>query len=255
MDEKDRRKIEGLLKRSARKYVYPPTPNLAGEWKGAGLQGRSFALRLAMGMALLLVVFASLMAVPDVRARLLEFLQIGAVRVLVPEEQAPTQATSSVPTATLRPVEKLSLYALEELSGRSTLEEARAMVDFELALPGYTGGLGDPDKVFVQQVDAGSQFVIVGWIEQGEAKLVLYIIGPDVFLTKGEPERLQTVEIDGRPGAFVAGPHLLIVQGFHQFGNLMSGPALIWEGEHGLTYRLEANLPLEEMIRIAGSIP
>ncbi len=62
------------------------------------------------------------------------------------------------------------------------------------------------------------------------------------------------MQINGHRAAYIQGGHLLVVQGFHQAGVLVAGPALIWEGGNGLTYRLESDRPLDQLIRIAESI-
>ena len=67
------------------------------------------------------------------------------------------------------------------------------------------------------------------------------------------PQTLAVVEVNGQPGAYVRGEHMLIVDGEVQFGFLVDAPALIWE-QGQLTYRIEANLPLEELLLIAESL-
>lgn len=244
MTELQHRGLEERLRRYGRALEYPATPNLAAStFKGRAYRPTSGLQRLAWALTVVLLITVTL-SVPSVRAQLVEWLQIGGVAIErrsdgVPEQESPRAAT----------------YALEDLSGETSLAEARAVASFPIILPEYPANLGDPDRVFLQSVDKDRQFVILAWGDEVTADLVLYVIGPGVSLTKGAPQTITEVSIDGRPGAYLEGPHLLVIQGLHQFGVLVPGPALVWEGDNGLTYRLEADLALDDLILIAESIP
>ena len=246
--------LEGRLRRLAQDFSYPQTPDFAFT---PSRPRRSVRLlpRPAQALALASVLLLALVAVPGVRAVLLDFLQIGTVRIQVPLSPASPQVAATVASTASSTSQIQTLYALEDLNGQTTLELARQIVDFELSLPGYPADLGEPDYVFVQQVEGTRYFVILVWTSNGRPEIALYSIGPGVFITKGEPTTLQELEVNGRPAAFVEGGHLLIVRGFSQFGGLVDAPTLIWEGSDGLTYRLEAQLPLDEIVKIAESIP
>lgn len=75
-----------------------------------------------------------------------------------------------------------------------------------------------------------------------------------VAAINGHLPAAEELQINGHRAAYIQGGHLLVVQGFHQAGVLVAGPALIWEGGNGLTYRLESDRPLDQLIRIAESI-
>jgi hypothetical protein len=79
------------------------------------------------------------------------------------------------------------------------------------------------------------------------------VIGEGVQLTKGAPEVIDVVEVNGELAVFTLGTHQLSVDGSQQPAKLVNAPTLIWV-QDGITYRLEADLPLDEMIRIAESL-
>jgi hypothetical protein len=70
--------------------------------------------------------------------------------------------------------------------------------------------------------------------------------------------RLLDVEVRGVPGFWIEGePHVFLYEdadGVIQFETIrLAGNVLLWE-ENGVTIRIESALPLEEVLRIAGSL-
>src|SRR3990172_5034110 len=110
-------------------FPYPATPNLApavrralgpAASRPAPRRGLAWAGLAAAGM-----LIAALLAVPGVRAGLLEFLQIGAVRIQLGPTATPTASptaapspsgTPPAPTATARPTPTL-LASVLDLAG------------------------------------------------------------------------------------------------------------------------------------------
>src|SRR6185369_9775398 len=93
------------------------------------------------------------------RAAIIDFIQIGVVRIfraeptpsLPPNQEAPT---TKVPvTATPVPTSQPLIPFLEKLAGEMTLEEAQKAVKYPILLPSYPSALGKPDRVFVQDAD------------------------------------------------------------------------------------------------------
>ena len=254
MNETQIAQLEARLRAGASAFVYPPTPDLAEKVLRAGNQPLPQARRMAWALAAVAVALASLLAVPEVRARIAEFLQIGAVRIL--EDQPTAMATvGDEGVVPLRPTDEIQVISVLDLPAETSLEAARDAVDFPIALPSAPGFADKPDKVFLQEFDR-SYYAILVWIEEGstsEIELALYVIGPGIELSKSPPQTLAVVEVNGQPGAYVQGEHMLMVDGEVQFGILVDAPALIWE-EGQLTYRIEANLPLEELMLIAESL-
>jgi hypothetical protein len=250
MNNKAGAHLESRLTAAAGVMVYPRTPDLASSFLRRKPAAR-LQPRLAWAIALLLVALTSLLLVPEVRARLAEFLQIGAVRVFLPQPTETTQAGTPTATSTRVPTEIIT--SVLELDGETTLESARAYVDFPIDLPTYPGELGNPDHVFLQSLPHGS-YVVLAWVDEvGDMELAMYVIGQGVSLEKGVPGIIEAVEVGGVLGIVATGEYYLSVEGTMQPVKLVRGPVLIWVRD-GITYRLEAELTVDELIRIAESI-
>lgn len=271
MDAKHPIPLEEQLHSWSQEMTYPPTPDIA-EAVARRLQDQDSAtkrprLRPAWALAVILLVLAALMAVPAVRAQVLEYLQIGAIRIFL---SAPTptvtqaEARFSLMTGTpgrlpgtATPVPTLRFYpGLEVLAGETSLAEAQGKLDFEIRIPGYPTDLGQPERVFLQ--DLGGQAVLLVWMAPGETKRIrlnLLLMGPGTFAEKGLAPVIQETTVAGRPAFWTEGPHLLHLGGDkHQYVPLVvEGNILVWE-QDGITYRLESDLSLEEAVKVAESL-
>lgn len=248
---------EEHLKAVARTFPYPPTPDLAGAVQQRlahrGALPRGFRLlrpTLAFLLALIMLL-AGLWVVPSVRAALLEWLQIGAVRIwLVEPTPNPTSAPQPIPTP---------LVSLFDLAGATTLTEAQQQAGFPLRLPTYPADLGAPDHVFVQQTNGW--FVVLLWMEptdRQQVRLVLYEVGPGVGLEKGMPTVLRETLVKGQPAIWIEGTHYLKqVNGDWGMVRFIDQEVLVWreavDGQE-ITYRLETALPEAQAIAIAESL-
>lgn len=272
-------RLENLLGESASVFEYPQTPDIAGatEWEaprrrripGVLLPGQ----RLAWGIALLLVLLAGLMAVPPVRAQILEFLQIGAIRILLSQPSAtpsPTitasppsgasratdlSATPSdrptaapVPTSTPRPFPF-------QLSRPITLSEAEAATGLRAWLPAHPDDLGRPDLVFAE--DFGGPALILIWLDPNQPEKVrlslMQLIG-NALLEKFPPQVISETQVNNQPALWTEGAHTLRYRSGVQIVEvLVEGNVLIWQ-EAQITYRLEGDFALEEAVRIAESL-
>ena len=250
MDDRRLAHLEVSLQQAGRLLQYPVTPDIATHT--APRRTRP-APRLAWATAALLALAASLLAVPDVRARVLAALQVGGVQISLPAE-----GVSKLSTA--KPLAKAlgqygEIIPVADLSGALSLAQARQQAGFEIALPRYPAGLGEPDRVYLQG-EADAHYVILVWLDDEDAakvEMALYILGPGVRLYKDEPEVVERLWIHDSLGALVIGDHFLSTHSDTYRGLLVQAPALIWQlGD--LTYRIEANLPVREIIRIAESI-
>lgn len=249
---------EDRLRSAAASFPYPRTPDLAGRALAAVQApgtGRAVprpsrlcaaALRLALAAVVLLL---SLLAVPGVRAALVEFLRFGPVRIFLtaptpsPTFAAPTQAPTLLPS-------------LLELAGRTSLESAQARVDFPIRIPGYPQDLGLPDYVFLQDLDGPA--LLLAWSDPdnpAQVALALQQLSPGSFaVEKFQPERVESVEVHGKPALWTSGPYLVrFTNGELDLWRMTPGHVLIWrEGDY--TYRLETGLPLETAVKIAESL-
>lgn len=179
--------------------------------------------------ALLVVVMGiGLMSVADIRARVLDMLQIGAVRIYI--ETLEYDA---------------SPLTLDDLQGETTLTEAQAVLDTL-----YTVGNRQPDRVFVQE-DNLSIFI---WLDGQAIDYALYQIPqPNWFAVKSAAS-VEVVELNNRQAYWINHPHpvTFINQDTAQthLVYLVTGNVLIWnEGRHSL--RLETGKTLEESLALA----
>ena len=244
---------------------YPSTPNLQARLRIEAMpalqlqQTRSlFIRRAAFAVLALLLIGVFVMVVPPARAAVLKWLRIGAVQITL---QEPTSVPTHTPlptgtptalklTATPRP-----LSSVLDLGGETTLESARRQLRFHIKLPSYPSSIGQPDAAFVQEL--GDQTVMLVWVDPAQPRkvtLALQIMGPNAFVEKVKPRKLQDTRVKGQPALWASGEYLLLSRrGSFDIRRLITGNTLIWT-EGDITYRLETNLPMEEAVKIAESV-
>ena len=152
----------------------------------------SSSRKLAWTLAILLLTFISLMAVPTVRAAVIEFIQIGVVRIFPSNEPMPNQTPEPQTTQTAVPTSLIPF--LESIAGETSLEEAREIARYPIALPSYPADLGEPDRVFVQE--AAEAMVILVWADQGnpqQVEMSLHLIPQYSWVIK--KANFETVEL------------------------------------------------------------
>lgn len=254
--------LEARLRQAARHLPYPPAPDVA-----AALRSRprpaARPSRLAarwVWLTLLIVGLAAILGgVPPVRATVVQFLRLGAVRIFLTE---PTPTALLSPTATplptgepVHPPTATPLASLLDLAGETSLAEAQAQLDFPIRLPAEPPELGPPDKVYLQ--DFQGQLVVLVWLapeRPEQVRLSLHLLGPDAFAGKGAPETIDETTVHGQRALWVTGPHLFWLEGGQMTSRrLVEGNTLIW-GEGEITYRLESDLSLSEAVKIAESL-
>jgi hypothetical protein len=258
--------FETRVRSITKRMEYPRTPDIAGAVSARLRQPthpRFISRRLAWSLTLALILLSSLMLIPPVRAAILEFIQVGVVRIFraeptpvvtpqpVPSVQMPVTATP-VPTATPQAL----LPLLERLAGEMTLEEAQTRVGYPILLPSYPTDLGKPDRVFVQEADGPMTFLV--WLDPqnpAEIRMSLHFLPPDSWaIKKVEPTMIEETQVNGNYAIWAVGPYpLRYKSGDLEYLRLIDGHVLIWQdGE--ITYRLETDLPMEEAIKIAESL-
>jgi len=213
---------------------------------------------IVVGLAILLI---ALIAVPPVRAQLIQWIRIGAVEIFrleptpTPSPVAPSVPAVS-PSLTPAPTPTI-LHSPLDLAGQTTLEAAREkVVSFPIRLPGYPEDLGEPDQIYLQ--NPGGPVVIMVWFEEGSSgdiRMVLYEIGPTAQgFEKFDPRVIEETTVNGQPAVWVVGPYMLKARnGDMRVARLIEGATLIWV-EDEITYRLETNLTLDEARQIADSL-
>lgn len=233
------------VRRLAKQFRYPPTPDLVGTRQRAFGRARPGGRRLLWAAALLGLALLVAFSVPSVRAGILDFFQIGAVRIF-PTSPAGTPR----PTLTAAP----PVPGLFDLAGETTLESAREQIPFPILLPSYPPDLGEPDRVYVQM---DGPMVILVWLDpSGKAPaLSLHEIAPgSITLTKMEPHVIQETQVNGDYAVWATGVYVLELRnGDRDFRRLVNGNTLIWRAGE-ITYRLETQLPLEQALKIAESL-
>lgn len=258
--------FEAQLRSVASRMEYPRTPDIAGVVSARLRQPtrpRLISKPLAWSLTLALIVLSSLMLIPPARAAILEFIQVGVVRIFraeptpivtaqpVPPVQLPVIAT---PALTASPQSLIPL--LQRMAGETTLEEVQARVTYPILLPSFPSDLGPPDHIFVQ--DADGPMTIMVWLDlqdPGEIQMSLHFLPPESWaIKKVEPAMIEETQVNGNYAIWAVGPYpVRYKNGELEFTRMIDGHVLIWEQE-GITYRLETDLPLDEAIKIAESL-
>jgi len=251
-------KIESRLSELAAQFVYPPVPDIAAYERRRLLRASSETVESRVGagrrarvlvgaVATILLLLAAALFVPQTRAALLKILDIGAIRILVDEEEFQPAVTPG--------------RSLLDVAGATTLAEASEMVYFDIHLPAYPADLGQPDQVYVQKLaDTGldGPIAILVWLDPAqpdEARLTLYQIPvPAYALKQASSESIRQTVVDGHTAFWVQGAHRLQLQdGSYDGWLFVPGNVLVWtDGQ--LTYRLESGLTMEEAVRIGESL-
>lgn len=258
--------FEKQLRSFAGGMEYPRTPDIAGSVMARlrPVTHPRFALkRAAWSLTIILVLLSSLMLIPPVRAAILEFIQIGIVRIFPPTSEPTAEAVITAsprefPPSTATPggASSLLISFLDQIAGETKLANAQEAVPYPILIPTHPADLGLPNHIYVQEAD--SPMTILVWTDAERPERVtlsLHLIPAGHWaVTKFEPVTTQETEVDGQRAIWAVGPYpLLMRNGSIQIERLIDGHVLIW-AEGNITYRLETDLPLEEALRIAESL-
>ncbi|MCB0064318.1 MAG: hypothetical protein KDE19_19475 [Caldilineaceae bacterium] len=255
-------RIETHIQRLAADTPYPPTPDLVAAVAERIRRTNQPALRrslqpLWVTLLALIIILVGLLSVAPVRAALLDWLQIGAVRIwqttppLSPTASPVQVAPSAAPT--LRPTATFPLSDLD-FTGETTLAAAQAAVDFPILLPTIPSDLGPPDHVYLQRMEG--DLVILVWMQPNrptQVRMSLHLLGPGAFVWKMQPPALAETTVHGERAVWIEGPYYIQAEGSWANRRLVDGPVLVWTAG-AMTYRLEGALALEEALRVAESL-
>jgi hypothetical protein len=231
--------------------LFPPTPDIAGAVRRrlAEAPPRGFALRraLVLGLAVLAVAVGAVMAVPQARTAILEWLGLRGVTI----ERVPTKPEAP-------PAEETNLALGEPV----TLAAARSRADFPLLVPTLQG-YDDPDRVFVRAPRDGGQVAFV--YRTGERVRVLVmqfrarIEANLIQKSAGPGTTIEEVTVRDKRGFWLKGePHEFVyvdqVTGEPIFESArLATNTLLWQvGE--VTLRIEGELTKQEALRLAESM-
>jgi hypothetical protein len=256
--------FENRLSSIANGMEYPPTPDIAGPVMTRlrpSTRPRFISRKLAWSLTIVFVLISSLALIPPVRAAIIEFIQIGVVRIFprsveptaeviqTPEITIPLTATPEVQSPSLAPL-------FENIAGETKLANAQQIANYPILLPAYPPELGQPNHVYVQ--DADGAMTILVWMDPlhpEDAVMSLHFIPEGSWaINKMGPVVIEETEVNGQRAVWAVGPYPLKMRnGDLDVTRLIDGHVLIW-AEGDVTYRLETDLTLEEAIKVAESL-
>jgi hypothetical protein len=174
---------------------------------------------------------------------------LGAVHIRWSSSPVPP---ASSPTPTLLP-------SLLDLAGETTLAEAQRKAGFAIRLPSYPPDLGPPQHVFFQNL--GGPAVVLVWTDPQQpdrVRMSLQALSSDDFVWKVQPQKVEQASVHGKFALWFTGPYVLQyrygAQISYDVRYLVTGHALVWVDQDGVTYRLETDQPLPAAVRIAESL-
>jgi len=235
--------LERALLAVGRNLEVPAAPDLTGAVRARLAEGRRPSLfsrrALVVALAVLAVVVGAVLAVPQARSTIKDWLGIGNVTIRYVEDLPPVeQATDDL-----------------GLGERMSLEEARGRAGFRVRVP-TVDGLDDPPKVYYN--DQSSQ---VAFLYGSEEKPKLLTTQADA---RGAIEKLVNLNVTerdlvvvepGYAGVWLYGEkHAIFYPGTdHEEPFRLVGNALVYEID-GVTIRIEAEISKDEALRIARSM-
>jgi hypothetical protein len=231
--------LELALTRIGRELDYPATPDLAGPVRrrlaDGGRPGVAWRRPLVIALAVLLVGVAGVMAVPQARSAILDWLGIGAVTIRHVEDLPKVEKTQ----------DDLALGM------GISLAEAREQSVFRIEVPTLEG-LGDPG---VYRGDFGQVSFLYG--SEAEPRLLITQIVGTGALEKllNQETDVERVSADGAEGAWIeGGEHVLYFPGAGPESQRLVGNTLILQRSDGVTVRIEADISKKEALRIFRSM-
>jgi hypothetical protein len=235
--------FEQEVQRRARRFTYPPAPDLAVRLAGAlpafSEPHTAVRRRLAWALVVILVAVAGLALVEPVRAWVVEVLRLGAVRIISP---APPPARTPLPVHL-------------GWGGQTELVQAAAELPFAVHLPTLPADLGLPDAAYVQDLNGPALLLV--WMDPAQprrVRLTLHALSSEAMAYKMDPPLVEETVVNGQPALWTNGPYIVALRsGDWVSERLVAGHVLIWT-ENGVTYRLESDLPLAEAVAIAESL-
>jgi hypothetical protein len=242
-------RIELELRELGGELAFPPVPDMASR-VAARLRAEPEPLRrrllvrrrVVLVLAALAVALAAALAVPPVRAALLDLIGIGGVTI-----ERVDELPEITPSSDLR------------LGEEVTLAEARSRTDFAIKVPD-PAEWGEPDAIFLSAAVPGGRVSLLYGSQQRVRLLVTEFRGQtEPALVKkmaGSGTFIEFLLVEGAPGYWVTGdPHAVVFR--DENGEIredlfrLAGNVLIWV-EDGVTYRIEGDFGRQAALEIAG---
>jgi hypothetical protein len=237
---------------------YPTTPDIVQAIKGRQEGSTAWNWKVRYGLAALMgvVLVTVILFIPPVRAQVMEFVQIGAVRIFIPDRSITEDENIFSEEPMFSDDRQSTLSMLMQFAGETSLDAAREVVDFPIKIPTHPVELGLPDRIFLQKGEG--QMLILVWMlpeSDDEVKLSLHIIGPEDFsVLKYPPSLVEGLEVNGQEAFWTTGRYVVEIRDGRQgLMRLIEGHVLIW-AEGDLTYRLETDFSLDEALQVAESL-
>jgi hypothetical protein len=233
--------LDLALRELGRQVEFPPTPDLASAVRRRLREPRRqtwWQRPLVIAFAVLVVAVAAVLAVPPARTAILDWLGISGARVTRVEKLPPAPVIGNL-----------------DLGARITLAEARRRAPW-LLVPSAEG-VGAPDLVSYSSAVPGGKITLL-WGTPTDVHLLLTEFRGEAYIEKlVEPStKVELLGVDGSPGAWVEGPHVLIYRdrrGFNREDTArLAGKTLLWQRKD-VTVRLEGDFSKKEALRIARS--
>ena len=236
--------LEHALRTVGQNLEYPATPDLSGGVRRQLVERprRRWLSRraLVVALAVLVVAVGAVLAIPDARSTIKDWLGIGNVTIRYVEE--------------LPPVEKATTDL--GLGERVSLEEAEERAGYTPLVP-RIDGLEDPPKVYYRDPDRQIAFL---YGPEEKPKLLITQAGVGGAVTKLVNINATDTELvkvrAGETGVWLSGAkHDLYYPGADREEPFrLVGNALVFETAYGLTVRIEAEISKDEALRIARSL-
>jgi hypothetical protein len=231
--------LEQQVRHLAQQFQYPTTPLIATAVRQNLRRPAHRPYRWAWTLAAIfaLVFLAAALLASPARARIVEWLRVGAVRIFLIDP-----AITPIPT---------SPALNSELEGETTLLTAQEKVNFNLMIP---LDVGEPDRVYYQEIDR-AKLVIMLWQDLEQGDLALYQIqGPVSIINKRYVGSIEETVVGSEWAVWVEGPYELYIETGTEIDiRVVEGRTLLWQ-QDGITYRLESHLALEEARELAESL-
>jgi hypothetical protein len=232
--------LELALGQLGRELEYPETPDLTESIQrrlAEGRRPRSWRRPLVIALAVLVVALAAVMAVPQARSHILDWLGIGSVTI---------RYVDDLPT-----VEKATGEL--GLGQQVSLSEARDRVPFSIKVPTIEG-LDDP-KVYVRE-DIDQVSFLYG--SEDDPRLLITQIMATGAMDKLVQDTTE-VELVREGDAFGAwlegGYHMLFYPSVGaEDPQRLVGNVLVLEAPNNVTTRVEAQISKDEALRIFRSM-
>jgi hypothetical protein len=233
--------LEYRLEQLGRQLDFPESPDVAPRVSRrlAEPAPRRFQHRRALVVALaaLIVAVAAVMAVPPARSAILDWLGIGSAEIRIVDE------LPEVETVTLDLGERVSLERAHELAPG--------------LLEPHLDDLGEPDAVFVQELQVGTPVTYV-WGELDRPRLLLTQVRGRFYFEKlvHAGDGVVLTRVNGADAAWIKGAHVIYYESGRTGGTLPSRLArstLVWT-RGPITARLEGDLSQREAERIARTL-